>query len=103
MEQMKVKKQEIDTIKASKLSAEEIEQKIAPIEVELKDLHKQAMKIRQENMKEFESILTTEQQNILKQMKKEGRKNFHKKFKKNKRCRKKSSCYKSRLRKCSNC
>ena len=88
MEQMKVKKQEIDTIKASKLSAEEIEQKIAPIEVELKDLHKQAMKIRQENMKEFESILTTEQQNILKQMKKEGRKNFHKKFKKNKRCRK---------------
>ena len=49
---------------------------------ELRDLHVKAKTIREENMKEFEAILTDVQKSELVKIKKEGRKNFAKRHKK---------------------
>ena len=76
MEQIKNKKQEAEMIRRSRMAVQMQEEKLTVIDSELKTLEKQAQTIRKENMKEFESILTWQQKRTLKQMKKEGRKNF---------------------------
>lgn len=76
MEQIRVKKQEAETIRNSKISVQEQEEKLTVIDKDLGVLQKQAQEIRKQNMKDFESILTKDQKKTLKNMKKEGRKNF---------------------------
>lgn len=76
MEQIKVKKQEAEMVRNSKLSVQAQEEKLTAIDNDLAVLKKQARDIRKQNMKDFEAILTKEQKKTLKNMKKEGRKNF---------------------------
>ena len=78
MEEIKSKKQEQEAIKRSRMAIRMQEEKLAKIDADLKVLEKKAHKIRQQNMKDFESILTKDQKKILNQMKEEGRKNFEK-------------------------
>ena len=78
MDQIKAKKQEAQKIRESKLTVQAQEEKLTVIDNELKELEKQAAEIRKQNMKDFESILTSAQKKTLKQMKKEGRKKFKK-------------------------
>lgn len=75
---IKAKKQEAELVRNSNLTNEAKEEKLTVIDKELAVLHKQAQQIRKQNMKEFESILTRDQKKTLKNMKKEGRKNFDK-------------------------
>ena len=81
MKDIKAKKQEAEMIRNSKLTIEAREEKLTVIDKDLAALQKQAKEIRKQNMKDFESILTKEQKKTLKNMKKEGRKNFEKKQK----------------------
>lgn len=78
MEKIKAKRQQIDTIRKSRIAVQEQEKQIAAVREELKVLKKQAHELRIKNMQEFESILTTKQKKTLEKMKKEGRKNFKK-------------------------
>lgn len=78
MEEIKSKKQEAEAIKRSRMAIRMQEEELVKIDADLKVLEKKAHKIRQQNMKDFESILTKNQKKILNQMKKEGRKNFEK-------------------------
>ncbi len=73
---IKAKKQEAEAIRQSKLSIQEQEAQLTVIDKDINELQKQAQKIRKQNMKDFESILTRDQKKTLKNMKKEGRKNF---------------------------
>lgn len=77
IEEIKAKKQEAQMVKMSRIAVQVQEERLTKIDTELAVLEKKAHQIRKENMKEFESILTREQKNILKQMKKEGRKKYH--------------------------
>lgn len=77
-EQIKAKKMEIESVKLSKITAAEQEKKIAVLESDIKKLKTEARKIREENMKEFEAILTAEQKTEFEKIKKEGKDNFHK-------------------------
>ena len=76
MDEIKLKKQEAKMVKLSRISVQMQEEKLAAIDKELQVLEKKANEIRKQNMKDFEAILTREQKKILKQMKKEGKKNF---------------------------
>lgn len=78
MEQLKAKHQEAETVKLSRISTEMQKEKLAVIDNEIRNLHKQAHELRMKNMKEFESILTAKQKRELEKMKKEGRKKFEK-------------------------
>ena len=78
VDQIKAKKQEAEAVRNSKLTVQEQEEKLTVIDKDLAALKKQADKIKKQNMKDFESILTRDQKKILKDMKKEGRKNFEK-------------------------
>lgn len=78
MEEIKSKKQEAEAIKHSRMAIKMQEEELAKIDNDLKILRKKAHKIRQQNMKDFESILTKDQKKILNQMKEEGRKKFEK-------------------------
>lgn len=75
--EIRKKKQEAEMVRRSRMAVQMQEEKLAAIDVELKFLEKKANDIRRANMKEFESILTRQQKRILKNMKKEGRKNYH--------------------------
>jgi len=77
MEQIKVKKQEAEMIRRSRMAVQMQEEKLAVIDAELKVLEKKASEIRKSNMKDFESLLTRKQKRILKDMKKEGRRRYH--------------------------
>lgn len=77
-EEIRAKKLEEKSIRESNLTAQAQKEKLTQINKDLKALEKQAGEIRKENMKEFEAILTKEQKETLKQMKKEGRENFKK-------------------------
>ena len=79
MEQIKIKKQEAEMVRNSKLSVQAQEEKLTQIDKDLAVLEKEAQTIRKQNMKDFETILTKNQKKTLKNMKKEGRKNFDKK------------------------
>ena len=76
IEQIKAKRQEAQMIKNSRIAVQVQEERLAKIDKELNSLEKQARKIRTQNMKEFESILTKAQKKALKQMKEEGRKKY---------------------------
>lgn len=76
IEEIIAKKQEAKMVKMSRIAVEVQEERLAVIDKELKALEKKAHDIKKSNMKEFESILTRKQRNILKQMKKEGRKKY---------------------------
>ena len=78
MDEIKAKRKEAVSVKKSNLAPKAQEEKLVQIDKDIKALEKQAHEIRKANMKEFESILTKEQQKTLKQMKKEGRDNFKK-------------------------
>ena len=75
---IRVKKQEAELIRNSNITVQEKEEKLTQIDKDLDALNKQAGTIKKQNMKDFESILTKDQKKILKNMKKEGRKNFDK-------------------------
>lgn len=77
IEEIKNKKQEAKMVKMSRIAVQVQEERLEAIDKELRVLEKKAHDIRKANMKEFESILTRNQKRILKQMKKEGRKNYH--------------------------
>ena len=76
MDEIMVKKQEAMMVKMSRIAVVEQEKRLAIIDKELKVLEKKAHDIKRENFKDFESILTRKQKKILKEMKKEGRKNY---------------------------
>ena len=76
MEQIKLKHQEIEAVKRSRISTQMQEEKIAQLKKEIQELKGQARELHQKNMKDFESILTKKQQKELKKMKEEGRKRF---------------------------
>ena len=73
IEELKVKRQEAEAIRRSKISVQEQEEKLTVIDKDIQALEKQAAQIRKQNMKDFESILTKQQRATLKKMKKEGR------------------------------
>lgn len=74
-EKIKAKKAEIRKIaEDTKLSKDKKEQKINAIEVEILKLKQEARKLRMQNTKEFEAILTEEQKAEFAKIKEEGRK-----------------------------
>ena len=77
IDKIKSKEQEIEAVKKAELTEQERTAKLNSLISDLKSLHKQAHDIRIENMKNFEGILTPEQQKTLKEMRQEGRKNFN--------------------------
>jgi len=79
MDELNVKKMELEVAQSSRFKSQQDNEKIARLEREITTLERKAHAIRQENMKEFESILTEEQKTTLKQMKQEGRKNYQEK------------------------
>lgn len=82
MEKMKEKRAEIEAVKLSRISTEAQNEKIEQLKKEIGALKQEAHRLRMENMKAFESILTKSQLKELKKMKEEGRKKFDKEFKK---------------------
>ena len=76
MEQIRLKHQEIEAVKLSRMATQMQEEKIAQLKKEIQELKGQAKELRQQNMKDFEAILTKKQQKELKKMKEEGRKRF---------------------------
>ncbi len=83
MEKMKAKHEEIKKIKEdTTLTQEEKAKKIEPLKADLKKLKLEAKTIRQDNMKEFEAILTADQKTKFEQIKKDGREKFKKEHKK---------------------
>ncbi len=77
IEEIKLKKQEAEMVRRSRMAVKMQEEKLNVIDEELKKLEKKANEIRKANMKEFESILTWQQKRTLKEMKKEGRKRYY--------------------------
>ncbi len=78
MEQIKNKKSEIEMTKMSRMAQQAIDERVAELQGEIRELRKQAHEIRRENMKAFEATLTEDQKKELKKMKEEGRKHFEK-------------------------
>ena len=81
-DQMKLKHEELESVKKSNLSEEAKTEKITALKKEIRDLRHQARAVKMENMKEFESILTDKQKKELQKIKEEGRKKFEKAHKK---------------------
>lgn len=77
-EQIKAKRQEAEMVKMSRIVKEEQDKKLAVIETEIQSLKQEARKIRMENTKEFEAILTAEQKCEFEKIKKEGKKKYKK-------------------------
>jgi Spy/CpxP family protein refolding chaperone len=82
MEKMKEKRGEIEAVKRSRMSVEAQNERIAELQKEIGALKNEAHRLRMQNMKDFEAILTKKQKKELQKMKEEGRKNFDKEFKK---------------------
>lgn len=82
MESLKLKHEEIEAVKRSKLAPEAQAEKIVQLKKECGELRHKARSVQMKNMKEFEAILTEKQQKELKKIKEEGRKNFEKNHKK---------------------
>ena len=83
MEKMKAKMEQIKAIEQNtKLTEEQKAKKIEPLKADLKKLKTQAKTVRQENMKEFEAILTADQKVKFEQIKHEGREKFKKEHQK---------------------
>ena len=77
--QIEVKRQEIETVKLSRISVKMQEEKIAQLNAEIKELEKQAQDIRKKNSQEFEKLLNKKQKAELDKMKAEGRARFEQK------------------------
>ncbi len=74
-DKIKAKKEEIRQIaENTKLTEEQKTKKIDALEIEILKLKQQARKVRIQNAKEFEAILTPEQKAEFNKMKEEGRK-----------------------------
>ncbi len=82
MDSLKLKHEEIEAVKRSKLAPEAQAEKIVQLKKECGELRHKARTVQMKNMKEFEAILTDKQQKELKKIKEEGRKNFEKAHKK---------------------
>ncbi len=85
MEKMKEKRAEIETVKLSRISTQAQNEKIEQLKKEIGALKQEAHRLRMENMKNFEALLTKSQLKELKKMKEEGRKKFDEEFKKHPR------------------
>ncbi len=79
MMQIDLKRQEIETVKLSRISVKMQEEKIAQLNAEIKELEKQAQEIRKKNSQEFEKLLNKKQKAELDKMKAEGRARFEQK------------------------
>lgn len=82
IEKMKEKRAEIEAVKLSRISVEAQNEKIEQLKREIGALRNEMHRLRMENMKNFEALLTKSQLKELKKMKEEGRKKFDKEFKK---------------------
>lgn len=79
--QIDLKRQEIETVKLSRMAERMQQEKITQLNAEIKTLEKQAQDIRKKNSQEFEKILNKKQKTELDKMKAEGRaryEQFHK-------------------------
>lgn len=83
MTKLKEKRDEIEGIKKSKLLERDKQAQIDQLQKEIGALKRGMHELRMQNMKEFESILTSKQLKELKKMKEEGRKKFEQERKKN--------------------
>ena len=83
MTKLKEKRGEIEGIKQSKLLERDKQAQIEQLQKEIGALKRGMHELRMQNMKEFESILTSKQLKELKKMKEEGRKKFEQKRKQN--------------------
>lgn len=82
MDKLRLKHEEIEAVKRSKLAPEAQAERIVALRKECRELKHKAREIQMKNMKEFEAILTEKQQKELKKIKEEGRKNFERNHKK---------------------
>lgn len=85
LDKIKEKRAEIEAVKLSRMTVQAQNEKIEQIKKEIEALKQEMHRLRMENMKNFEAILTKSQQKELKKMKEEGRKKFDKEFKKHHR------------------
>lgn len=76
MDQIMAKHQEIEAVQKTKMTEKAQQEKIAEINLQIRELDKKANEIRKANSQEFESILTKKQKNELAKMKAEGRAEF---------------------------
>lgn len=74
--QIEMKRQEIETVKLSRMAERMQQEKISQLNNEIKELEKQAQEIRKKNTQEFEKILNKKQRTELEKMKAEGRARF---------------------------
>lgn len=75
VDKIKVKKEEIKKVaENTKIAQEQKEETINALEVEILKLKQEARKLRMENTKEFEAILTADQKAEFAKIKEEGRK-----------------------------
>ena len=71
MDQIRTKREEILDILDSDLTQEQQQEKIRPIQKELKVLHQKANELRKKNMEEFEKILSKSQKAKFEELKKQ--------------------------------
>ena len=74
--QIELKRQEIETVKLSRMAERAQKERIEELNNEIKELEKQAQEIRKKNSQEFEKILNKKQKAELELMKAEGRARF---------------------------
>ncbi len=82
LDKIKEKRAEIEAVKLSRMAVQAQNEKIEQLKREIGAIKQEMHRLRMENMKNFEAILTKSQQKELKKMKAEGRKKFDKEFKK---------------------
>lgn len=76
MMKIEVRRQEIETVRLTKMVKRAQDERIEEINAEIKELEKQAQEVRRKNSQEFESILNKKQKAELEKMKAEGRARF---------------------------
>ena len=72
MDEIRAKKEAVLDVMDSDLSQEEQQAKIKELQSEIKKLHEKANTVRENNMKDFEKILTKEQKTKFEKIKKEN-------------------------------
>ncbi len=79
--QIELKKQEIETVRLSRIAVKAQEEKINQLQQEIAQLEKQAQEIRKKNSQEFEKLLNKKQKAELDKMKAEGRAKYEERHK----------------------